>query len=194
MNLWARLRNLVVNRILGLEDSPQRIARGVFLGFVVGMTPTIGLQIVLYLGLATLLRANKVAGVPITFIANPLSALPLYGFCWWVGNLLLHGGHGESSWDAVSARLTAELQSSESVYDQLLSADFWRRMGGMMGQLGGELWLGSLVLGFAVGLPAYALVLWGVGEYRRRVPEAVNLEPDASVSEATNERTPPPQQ
>ena len=54
--------------------------------------------------------------------------------------------------------------------------------------------LGSLVLGFAVGLPAYALVLWGVGEYRRRVPEAVNLEPDASVSEATNERTPPPQQ
>lgn len=188
MNLWARLRNLVVNRILGLEDSPQRIARGVFLGFVVGMTPTIGLQIVLYLGLATLLRANKVAGVPITFIANPLSALPLYGFCWWVGNLLLHGGQGESSWDAVQARLTAEMESSESVYDQLLSSDFWSRMGSLMGQLGAELWLGSLVLGVAFGLPAYALVLWGVGEYRRRIPEAVNLEPPAG--DAPNTRPP----
>ena len=48
--------------------------------------------------------------------------------------------------------------------------------------------------GLLCGPLAYALVLWGVGEYRRRVPEAVNLEPDASVSEATNERTPPPQQ
>lgn len=189
MNLWARLRDLVVNRILGIDDSPERIARGVFLGFVVGMTPTLGLQIMLYVGLATLLRANKVAGVPITFIANPLSALPLYGACWWVGNLLLHGGEGESSWELVRARLTAEMESPESVYDQLLSSDFWSRMGSLMAELGAELWLGSLVLGVAFGLPAYALVLWGVGEYRRRTLEAVNVEP---ASGETNDRSLPP--
>ena len=58
MKLWTRLKNVVVSGILGLDDSPQRIALGVFLGFVVAMTPTLGLQIVIYVALAALLRVN----------------------------------------------------------------------------------------------------------------------------------------
>ena len=88
---WEKLKDVVVHKILGLDDAPSRIAWGVFLGCVVAMTPTLGLQILLYVSLATLLRVNKLSGIPILFISNPFTAVPLYGFCWWVGNLLLHG-------------------------------------------------------------------------------------------------------
>lgn len=185
MKLWRRLRALVVNGILGLDDSPQRIALGVLLGFMVAMTPTLGLQIVIYVALAAVLRVNKVSGVPILFITNPFTAVPVYGACWWLGNIVLHGGRGESSWADVRARLLAESSSSESVYEQLLSADFWGRVGETMVQLGGELWVGSLVSGVALGLPAYGLVLWGVRAYRRHADRVVN--PDLTP-EPSNER------
>jgi uncharacterized protein (DUF2062 family) len=193
VKLWTRLKNVIVSGILGLDDSPQRIALGVFLGFVVAMTPTLGLQIVIYVALAALLRVNKVAGVPILFITNPVTAVPVYGFCWWLGNLVLHGGKGESSWEEVQARLmAAESGNNESLWEQMLSADFWSRVGTAMAQLGGELWLGSLVSGVALGLPAYGLVLWGVGAYRKRTRESVNPEPALPEAIMRNERSTPP--
>jgi len=164
----------------------------VFLGFMVAMTPTLGLQIVLYLGLATLLRVNKVAGVPILFISNPLTAVPLYGFCCWFGHLLLHGGQGESSWQVVQARLLAAAESSESVSQQMLSADFWSRVGNSMAALGAELWVGSLVLGVLIGLPAYGLVLWGVDRYRCHTRAPVNPEPALAEGSVPNARSTPP--
>ena len=192
MNLWGRLKDMVVTRILGLDDSPQRIARGVFLGFLVAMTPTLGLQIVLYVTLAAILRVNKVSGVPILFITNPVTALPLYGFCWWLGNVVLHGGQGASSWEDVRARLIEESSRSDSVYEQLLSADFWSSVGEAMAQLGGELWLGSLISGLVLGVPAYALALWGVRAYRRHGRYALNPEPDLPEANVRNERSTPP--
>ena len=192
MNLWGRLRDMVVTRILGLDDSPQRIARGVFLGFVVAMTPTLGLQIVLYVTLAAILRVNKVSGVPILFITNPVTALPMYGFCWWLGNAVLHGGSGGAGWEEVRARLMEESARSDSVYEQLLSADFWSRVGEAMAQLGGELWLGSLISGVVLGAPAYLLSLWGVRAYRRHGDHALNPEPSVPEPNVRNERSTPP--
>ena len=184
--MWQRLKDLVIRRILGLEDSPQRIAWGVFLGFVVAMTPTIGFQILLYVALATLLRVNKVAGIPILFISNPVSAVPLYSFCWWVGNQLLHGGQGENSWEDVQARLLEGAPAADGIWTHLLSAEFWSRVGDALVQLGGELWFGSLVLGVATGAPCYVLTLWGVTAYRRR--SAMRDIPDAAWPQE-NERT-----
>ena len=161
--LWRRLKDVVVNRILGVADTPHRIAWGVLLGSVIAWTPTIGLQIVLYVAIATALRANKISGIPILFISNPVSAVPLYWFCWWVGNLILHGG-GEMD-PAVERALERQL-SGEAEID-MLSGEFWSEIGGALGALGVELWLGSFVLGFATGIPLYFLTLAGVKTYRR---------------------------
>ena len=62
--------------LLRVRDTPRRIAWGVFLGSVVAMTPTLGFQIVLYVAIATVLRANKLSGIPILFISNPITAVP----------------------------------------------------------------------------------------------------------------------
>ena len=166
MSLWQRLKHVIVHRILGVADTPHRIAWGVLLGFVIGWTPTIGLQIVLYVATATLLRANKISGVPVLFISNPFTAVPLYWFAWKVGRFVLHGGGtGES---ATFAAVRAVLETPElSFWEGVLSAEFWSAITDMLIAMGLDLWVGCLLMGFATGIPGYFLTRWGVQAYRR---------------------------
>lgn len=167
---WRRLREVVVHRILGVDDTPQRIAFGVFLGFMVAMTPTLGLQIVMYVAIASLLRANKIVGIPILFISNPVTAVPLYWFAWWLGSVILHGGipAKEPSEEAVRERLEEASTEDVNWWAAIFTADFWSHLGDQLWQLGGELWLGSLVLGLVTGVPAYFMTLWAVRTFRHR--------------------------
>lgn len=164
---WARLKGVVINKILGVADTPHRIAWGVFLGFIIGWTPTLGFQIVLYVTTASLLRANKVSGIPIVFISNPFSAVPLYYFAWWVGNLALHGG-GDMSADTQLLLDSLGMQTDQSLWDGLVSAEFWTSVGRALVALGAELWLGCFIMGVITGVPGYLLTHWGVRSYRRR--------------------------
>lgn len=166
---WARLKALIVHRVLGVEDTPHRIAWGVAVGTVIAFTPTIGLQIMLYLLFATLLRANKVSGVPILFISNPVTALPLYWFCWKVGAFCLgrSGGHQEQ------ARLERELESANSaaaetnLLQDIWTSEFWANAWDIMKELGGEIWLGSIILGVGFAVPLYFITRLAVRRFRR---------------------------
>ncbi len=168
--MLARLRYLIVTRILGVQDSPGRIARGVAIGMIVAWTPTLGFQIMLYVAAATVFRANKVAGIPILFISNPLTAVPLYWGCWKLGDWIVNAGSGGES---AGARAIERLsQASESAahtdwWHAIWTAEFWRALGDTLLDLGLELWVGSLVIGVAMAIPAYLLTLYGVKAYRR---------------------------
>lgn len=81
-----------VHRVLHVDDTPHRIALGMAIGMFVAWTPTIGLQMMLTVVLATLLRANKVVGVPFAWISNPLTLVPVYYPSYLLGKWLL-GSH-----------------------------------------------------------------------------------------------------
>lgn len=167
---WARLKALIVHRVLGVEDTPHRIAWGVAVGTVIAFTPTIGLQIMLYLLFATLLRANKVSGVPILFISNPVTALPLYWFCWKVGAFCL----GRSGENGAQERLQADLESANdaaaetNLLEDIWTSEFWANAWEVMKEMGGELWLGSLILGIAFAIPLYFVTRMAVRRFRKR--------------------------
>jgi uncharacterized protein (DUF2062 family) len=165
--LWRRLVDVVVHRILGVDDTPHRIAWGVLLGFVVAWTPTLGFQIMIYVAIASLLRANKISGIPILFISNPFTAVPLYWFCWWVGAFILRGGNVDSDegHQVVQERL-AHASGEQSWLTDIFTAHFWMDLGQTLLAMGGELWLGSFVLGFATGVPSYFVTRWAVRAYR----------------------------
>jgi uncharacterized protein (DUF2062 family) len=152
MTLWQRLVDVVVHRILGVADTPHRIAWGVFLGCVVAWTPTIGLQIMIYVVVATLLRANKISGVPILFFTNPVTAVPIYWLAWRVGCSVL----GEPMSAGALAAMPRDL--GEASLGEIGHA--------LLG-MGAELWVGCLVLGVLTGLVGYALAYWGVIAFRR---------------------------
>ena len=167
MGIVQRTKQTVVTRILGADDTPHRIAWGVFLGLLIGWTPTFGIQILLYLGAAALFRANKTTGIPLTFIANPLTAVPLYYFAWKVGSLLLHGFVPPAADQReVQDRIAASL--SEGFFTNLSTSELWSDLGSFFLDVGAELWVGSLVMGVATGAAGYVLAYYGVRAYRRR--------------------------
>lgn len=166
MLTWARIKDVVVHRVLGVDDTPHRIAWGVFLGTVIAFTPTIGLQIVIYIAIASLLRANKVSGIPILFVSNPLTAVPLYWFCWKVGAVCLHGFDGAGDEADVDLSLASQ-GTGGNLWTDIWTADFWEGALELMLSMGGELWLGSIILGLAFGVPLYGLTRMGIRAFRR---------------------------
>jgi uncharacterized protein (DUF2062 family) len=54
----------------------------------------LGLQTVLAVVVSYLVRGNKIVAATLTAVSNPITALPLYGLCYWVGQLAL-GRHTE---------------------------------------------------------------------------------------------------
>jgi uncharacterized protein (DUF2062 family) len=59
-----------------------------------GCYPFFGLQIVLGVGLASLVRGNHLLAAAGTWISNPLTSLPLYWFNYQVGSWLMGPGPG----------------------------------------------------------------------------------------------------
>ncbi len=171
MTPWQRLKKLVVHQILGVADTPHRIAWGVFIGSVIAFTPTLGLQIVFYLTVATLLRANKVSGIPILFVSNPFTAVPLYWFTWKVGDTVMNAEpKGQSEGAAQVAERMREAESNAEETDLLTdiwTEEFWVDVGETLLAMGAELWVGGLIIGLITAVPCYFLTYWGVRAFRR---------------------------
>ena len=72
------------------EGTPGQRARGVTAGVFCGCYPFFGLQTVLSIGVASLVRGNHLLAAAGTLISNPLTYVPLYWFnyqlgCWLLG-------------------------------------------------------------------------------------------------------------
>lgn len=165
--LWNRIQRPVVRRILHLDDSPHRIALGVFLGFLVGWTPTMGLQILIYLVLAYALRANRASGLLPVFLTNPVTAVPVYYLNWRIGRWILHPG-GLSEAELVNQRSAITAFVDNFQVSRLLDGDFWTSIRPAFQTFGLELIVGCLIFGLACGLAGYVATYYGVIHYRRR--------------------------
>ncbi len=71
--------------VCGVGDSPHRLALGVAIGIFFTMLPMIGLQSLFVLVFAWLLRANKTIGLPLVWISNPATIVPIYYPCYRLG-------------------------------------------------------------------------------------------------------------
>ncbi|MEE2904605.1 MAG: DUF2062 domain-containing protein [Myxococcota bacterium] len=168
----AKARRVIRQKVLGVADTPHRIAWGVALGFFIAFTPTLGFQILVYLVFAAILRANKLSGIPWLFLSNPFSAVPVYYSTWWVGNLILTGGKASSEGGraAVEKLVEATTQVSGSM-KQFLSPQYWSMVGDTLIMLGYELWIGGFAVGAATGAIAYPIALKAIKGYRARQEE-----------------------
>lgn len=70
---WKRAAQYIKHRVHRLPDTPEKIARGIFIGLFVSFSPFFGLHFVIAAFLAALLRANVVAAVLGTFVGNPVT-------------------------------------------------------------------------------------------------------------------------
>lgn len=79
----------LLRSILMLDDTPHAVALGTAIGMFIGMTPTVGIQMIIVLVMAFLTRPlfsfNRIAAVLTVYVTNPLTFVPIYWFNYQVG-------------------------------------------------------------------------------------------------------------
>lgn len=155
-----RTKRFFIYRVLHVDDTPHRIALGVAVGIFVTWTPTVGLQMVLTVLIAILLRANKFVGIPFVWISNPVTLVPIYKWCnYEIGRWMLGGNY--QSPDFARAFHVGGSWWLE-VWANRIRA-FWEATW----QAFGPLWLGSCVVGLILGTLSYFAVRYAVIRYRQ---------------------------
>ncbi len=74
---WARAFHYVKHRVHRLPDSPERIARGIFVGVFASFTPFYGLHFLISFLLSRIMNGNVFASLLATFFGNPLTYVPI---------------------------------------------------------------------------------------------------------------------
>jgi len=92
-SLQSRLRRWLL-WLWQQEGSHGQRARGLAAGIFCGCFPFFGVQTLLGIGLASLLRGNHLLAAAGTWISNPITYVPLYWFNYQLGAWLLGPGRG----------------------------------------------------------------------------------------------------
>ncbi|MFT5339338.1 MAG: hypothetical protein ACI9IO_001076 [Cyanobium sp.] len=120
------------------EGSHGQRARGLAAGVFCGCYPFFGLQTLLGVALASLVRGNHLLAAAGTWISNPLTYVPLYWFNYQLGCWLLGPGHGWPSmavlkqqgiWElgwSFSSRLLLGSTIVGALSSSLLGVLYWR--------------------------------------------------------------------
>lgn len=160
-----RTRRYILHNILHADDPPHKLALGIALAMFVTFTPTVGLQMVLVFFLAWLLRANKVVGVPLVWLSNPVTIPPIFYFNYWVGSVVMGSQLNDFNWFVESVR-----QAESSAAGAAWWGDgWWLRVSSyfnVLMEIAVPLWVGSILVALALGIPTYYLCYYSICWYR----------------------------
>lgn len=159
----------VKTRILHIDDSPERIARGIAAGLFTAWLPLFGLHIIMALVIAAILRANKIMALLFIWVSNPLTALFIYYPSYRLGRTILGLFQKEP---------TIQPEQMESMFEQALSTkriilefftvDLWKQIWEVFAQTGLEMLIGGILLGLIVARIGYWISLKLVKGFRAR--------------------------
>jgi uncharacterized protein (DUF2062 family) len=142
----TRLGAFVYHHLLHADDPPHRLALGAALGMFIALTPTMGMQSVLVIFFAWLLRANKAIGLPFVWITNPATAAPIYYPCYVIGRILLRQPGIDPGWWNQLATPPEEWTAAIEFY--------WYKFL----EIALPLWVGCIAVGLVSGWITYEIV------------------------------------
>jgi len=89
---WFLLRIRPLLRILkGFRGTPHAIAGGFSLGIFLALTPTVGVQLIIAVFLATFFKVSRPASLIGVMVTNPVTIPPIFTFNYYIGSLFLEG-------------------------------------------------------------------------------------------------------
>jgi uncharacterized protein len=159
----------IKTRILHIDDSPERIARGIAVGLFVAWLPLLGLHIVLAFLFAAILRANKAMAVLFIWVCNPLTAVFIYYPCYWVGRFILGIFQKTSTMEPEQVgNLFFDVFSVKRIFLEFFTVDLWKQIWDAFVHVGLELFIGSILIGFIVAKIGYWLSVTIIRRFRTR--------------------------
>ncbi len=173
---WLNPRTVLRN-ILGINDSPHSIALGAAIGMAVGMSPTVGIQMIIIVVIAVLLKPffhfNRMAGLLTVYVSNPLTMVPIYYFLYWVGTFFVEGNVTREDFEQI-----LEYEGFEG---------WWNAITGLFVEIGTPLIIGTAIVAPISGLLTYPIMRWLLYWFKGRNENATsNDKPsEATASEPT---------
>lgn len=143
---WQRQLRYIYLRFLRLQGTPEQLARGMAAGIFSGCFPLFGFQILIGVGVATVLRGNRIMAAAATWVSNPFTYVPIFAFNYQVGLWLLGG-------------------KATQAFDNLDSLKSWMDMGT---EVSVRLMFGSTVVGLVAGVASYLVGLPLIRRVRSR--------------------------
>ena len=155
---WYSSPRTLLRSILLLDDTPQSIALGTTVGIFIGMTPTVGVQMILVMLFAFLVspvfRFNRIAALVTVYISNPLTLVPLYWFNYKIGTLFFDGD------------LTREKFSRIMTYNSF--DQWWDTVVTLAVDVGKPLMVGSLLVATVCAAITFPTMYWLVRRFHRK--------------------------
>lgn len=159
----------IKTRILHIDDSPERIARGIAVGLFAGWLPLMGLHIVLGLLFAAVMRANKAMAVLFVWVSNPLTAVFIYYPCYWVGRfILVFFGYKPAMNPEQIEDIFIETFSMRHIFTGFFTLNLWKQVWAAFLQIGLELFIGSILIGLIAAKIGYWLSVTLIKRLRAR--------------------------
>jgi uncharacterized protein (DUF2062 family) len=146
----------VLLRLMGREETIERVAAAIALGVGVGFSPFIGFHLILAVALATLFRLNRLDAVLGAFAGNPWTLPPVYAAGYRLGRILL--GYQASRFPPIR-------------WHRILHHDFWVDFRGPnFGPRLACFLVGTTIVALLLALACYTISLGVLRLYHRRYP------------------------
>ncbi|MHC4878896.1 MAG: DUF2062 domain-containing protein [Planctomycetota bacterium] len=146
----------LLRRIVGLDDTPHNIALGTAIGMFIGLTPTVGVQMLTVIAFAWLVRKvltfNRIAAILTVYVTNPVTTIPIYWFNYKVGTYFVEG------------HITRE--AFTAIFEYQSFAGWWDSVSTLFLTIGAPLIVGSLLVATIVSIPTYPFIYWLIRRVR----------------------------
>lgn len=154
--ILLRLRPLL-RGVKKLRGTPRAIAGGFSVGLFLALTPTIGVQLIIAVFLATFLKLSRPATLVSVMVTNPVTIPPVFTFNYWVGKVFFDGPSVREVYGHLMG-ITSEIARMNfwQVGEQVITfAEIGRDM--LI-----PLFFGSFIVASAAALLSYALISRGL--------------------------------
>ncbi len=153
-NPWLRIFVPLFDDPNLLHFNRRSIAAGVFCGVFAAFIP-LPVQMFAAIVMAVLFRGNLAVAVGFTWVSNPLTYIPIYYFCYLVGEFIMG-----SPTDAAGNEITINIKA---LISDMFAGEFTDLMGFFITS-GAQLLLGCFLIGLLASAISYLLVgyLWRV--------------------------------
>lgn len=142
-----------------MRGTPKAIGRGLAAGVFAGWFPLFGLQTIIGVAIASVVRGNKIMAAAGTWVSNPFTYVPIYYFNFRIGQGLLS-----------QLSIDNEMPSLEAI-QEIVAASGWAAFSDFL-NLGAAfvltLFLGCFVTGIISAILAYAAGIKLAQVIRRR--------------------------
>ncbi|MBD3674873.1 MAG: DUF2062 domain-containing protein [Planctomycetaceae bacterium] len=172
ITISPRPRHLL-RSLLMLDDTEHAIALGTSIGVFLGLTPTVGAQMLTVMILSALTRRffrfNVMAALMAVYISNPITIVPIYWALYKTGSFFVGG-------EVSRAQFAAILE-----YNNF--AEWWNTIVELVIGLGQPLLIGTAIIAIPGGILTYPLMRWLLQWFRSEAePQVVE---DSTRTEQT---------